>query len=206
MKDTWKWLALALGLVLIITFAYILYNKYSDKFYEGGLIMDSDTAPTVENPAVTTQVGDTADTTTATSSKFAAPDFTVTDKDGNTVKLSDMRGKPIVVNFWASWCPPCKAEMPDFEEMYKKYGDEVTFMMVNMTDGDRETVELAKKHVADNGFTFPVYFDTELSAAYAYYVTSLPATYFIDADGNLVTHAIGMISAETLERGIEFIK
>ena len=187
MKNTWKWLALLLALVLIITVAYILYSKFGDKFYEGGLIID------------------TADTT-GTSSKFTAPDFTVIDKDGNTIKLSDMRGKPVVINFWASWCPPCKAEMPDFEEMYKKYGDEVTFMMVNMTDGDRETVELAKKHVEDNGFTFPVYFDTEMSAAYAYYVTSLPATYFIDAEGNLITHAIGMINAATLERGIEFIK
>ena len=205
MKNTWKWLALLLALVLIITVAYILYSKFRDKFYEGGLIIDSATDPTVENPAVTTQVGDTADTT-GTSSKFTAPDFTVIDKDGNTVKLSDMRGKPVVINFWASWCPPCKAEMPDFEEMYKKYGDEVTFMMVNMTDGDRETVELAKKHVEDNGFTFPVYFDTEMSAAYAYYVTSLPATYFIDAEGNLITHAIGMINAATLERGIEYIK
>ena len=205
MKNAWKWLALVLALVLIITLAYILYSKFSDKITGNNLIMDSDTNPTVENPAVTTQSGETADTTREPS-KFTAPDFTVYDYDGKPVKLSDMRGKPVVINFWASWCPPCKAEMPDFEEMYKKYGDEIVFMMVNMTDGDRETVELAKKHVENNKFTFPVYFDTEMSAAYTYYVTSLPATYFIDADGNLITHAIGMINAATLERGIEFIK
>ncbi len=187
MKNAWKWLALVLALVLIITLAYILYSKFSDKITGGGLVTES-TQPTEPDPS------------------RLAPDFTVYDYDGKPVKLSDMRGKPVVINFWASWCPPCKAEMPDFEEMYKKYGDEVVFMMVNMTDGDRETVELAKKHVEDNKFTFPVYFDTEMSAAYTYYVTNLPATYFIDADGNLITHAIGMINAATLERGIEFIK
>ncbi|MBP3544577.1 MAG: TlpA family protein disulfide reductase, partial [Lachnospiraceae bacterium] len=71
--------------------------------------------------------------------KVPAPDFTVIDAEGNEVKLSDMRGKPVVVNFWASWCGPCKMEMPEFEEVYKELGDEVHFMMVNLTDGWQET-------------------------------------------------------------------
>ena len=132
-----------------------------------------------------------------------APDFTVTDYDGEEVRLSDYFGKPIVVNFWASWCPPCKAEMPDFEEAYKTHS-EVQFLMVNMTGG-RETLESAKEHVESQGYTFTVLFDTEYSAAYAYYVNSLPATYFIDAEGNLVAYATGMLDAETLEKGIAMI-
>ena len=132
-----------------------------------------------------------------------APDFTVTDYDGEEVMLSDYFGKPIVVNFWASWCPPCKAEMPDFEEAYKTHS-EVQFLMVNMTGG-RETLESAKEHVESQGYTFTVLFDTEYSAAYAYYVNSLPATYFIDAEGNLVAYATGMLDAETLEKGIAMI-
>ena len=117
--------------------------------------------------------------------------------------LSDYFGKPIVVNFWASWCPPCKAEMPDFEEAYKTHS-EVQFLMVNMTGG-RETLESAKEHVESQGYTFTVLFDTEYSAAYAYYVNPLPATYFIDAEGNLIAYATGMLDAETLEKGIAMI-
>ena len=135
----------------------------------------------------------------------AVPDFTILDMDGNEVKLSDFFGKPIVLNFWASWCPPCKAELPDFEEACKRYEGKVTFLMVNLTDGKRETVEVAKEYVASQGYTFPVYFDTKYEAAYVYGVSSIPTTYFINADGSLEARATGMISAARLEEGISRI-
>ena len=116
-----------------------------------------------------------------------------------------MLGKPVIVNLWASWCPPCKAEMPDFETAYREYGDTIHFMMVNMTDGYQETVEKAKAFIADTGYTFPVYFDTESEAAIAYNATSIPATYFIDAEGNLVVYARGMLDADNLQRGIDML-
>ena len=134
-----------------------------------------------------------------------APDFTVLDMDGNEVKLSDFFGTPIVLNFWASWCPPCKAELPDFEEACKRYEGKVVFLMVNLTDGKRETMEEAKDFVASQGYTFPVYFDTKYEAAYTYGVSSIPQTYFIHADGSLETRATGMISASQLEQGIGMI-
>ncbi len=137
---------------------------------------------------------------------YTAPDFTVYDTDGNAVKLSDMKGKPVVVNFWASWCPPCKAELPDFEETYKKHGEEVVFMMVNMTDGAQETVSVARSYLESTDFTFPIYFDTDLSAAYTYGVTSIPMTLFINADGEFVTYARGQIDSEILEKVIGMIK
>jgi len=134
-----------------------------------------------------------------------APDFTVTDTYGNPVKLSELRGKPVVLNFWASWCPPCKAEMPDFEAMYQKYGKDVTFMMVDLTDGQNETVEKAKQHIADNGYTFPVYFDTRLEASNTYGITSIPQSFFINAEGSLVTFAKGMLTGERLEAYIQML-
>ena len=76
-------------------------------------------------------------------SKTKALDFTMLNSEGEEVSLYDYVGKPIVLNFWASWCPPCKAEMPDFEAAYQKYGDDVVFLMVNLTDGRRETVDTA---------------------------------------------------------------
>lgn len=131
-----------------------------------------------------------------------APDFTMLDKDGNAVKLSDLVGKPIVLNFWASWCPPCKAEMPDFEKAYQKYGDDVVFVMLNLTDGYSETVATAKAHIASCGYTFPVYFDTTGAGGYYYEVSAIPQTCFINARGQLVSTMVGMLDGETLEAWI----
>ena len=133
-----------------------------------------------------------------------APDFTVYDADGKAVKLSDYFGKPIVLNFWASWCGPCKMEMPDFQKKYLELGNEVQFLMVNATGG-RETVESAKSFLAGTEYTFPVLFDADADASATYSVYYLPTTYFIDAQGHLVARAISAIDAETLQRGIDMI-
>lgn len=131
-----------------------------------------------------------------------APDFTVIDSDGNEVKLSDLRGKPVVVNFWASWCGVCKTGMPDFEEAYAAYGDDVHFMMVNLTAGG-ETQDVAQAYIQEKGYTFPVYFDTEMSAASAYGVNAVPVTYLVDAAGNLIAYGQGRLGLEGIEQGIE---
>ncbi len=138
-------------------------------------------------------------------SEVLAPDFAVLDREGKTVRLSDLRGKPVVLNFWASWCGPCKQEMPSFEAAYKKYGADVHFVMVDLTDGQNETVETAKQLIDALGYTFPIYFDTEGEAAVAYAVRSIPATYFINARGEAVTYAVGELEAELLEKGIGMI-
>ena len=138
-------------------------------------------------------------------SKQFPPDFTVIDASGQEVSLSDFRGKPTVVNFWASWCGPCKSEMPAFNAIYQEMGDEVHFLMVNMTDGWQETLDGAQAFITDSGYTFPVYYDTQSSAAIAYGVSSLPTTYFFDAEGYGVAYAIGAIDEDALQRGIAMI-
>lgn len=137
--------------------------------------------------------------------KVEAPDFTVVDADGTEVKLSDHIGKPIVLNFWASWCSPCKSEMPEFNKAWEELEGEVQFLMVNMTDGARETVESAREYVEGEGFSFPVLFDTQSEAAIAYSAYSLPTTYFIDAEGYVVARAVGAIDGDTLQKGLDMI-
>ena len=134
-----------------------------------------------------------------------APDFTVVNEAEEEVKLSDFEGKPVVLNFWASWCGPCKSEMPFFQTMYDTYGEEVVFMMVNLTDGSRETVETALDYVQQAEYTFPVYFDTKQEAAYAYYVSSIPATYFIDAEGKLTAYGVGALQEENILQGLNML-
>ena len=135
---------------------------------------------------------------TAAPKKNTAPDFTVLDSYGSSVRLSGKFGTPIVINFWATWCSPCRQELPDFNRLYSEYGDRVTFMMVNLTDGLRDTVEGTKSFVAQNGYTFPVYFDTSSSGANAYGVSSIPQTTFIDRNGNVYTTRIGSMNESTL--------
>ena len=132
-----------------------------------------------------------------------APDFTTYDDAGNAVSLKDMRGKPVVVNFFASWCGPCKFEMPYFEEFYLEYGDQVEFMMVNLCAFGNDTKDAAKKMVEEGGYTFPVYFDTDGDAAIKYAVRSMPTTLFVSAKGELKGRKVGMIDRETLKATVE---
>jgi thiol-disulfide isomerase/thioredoxin len=134
-----------------------------------------------------------------------APDFTVYTAEGTPVKLSDMRGIPVVLNFWASWCPPCKAEMPDFNEICKEFEGKVAFMMVNLTDGTRETVESARNFIHMMEYTFPVYYDTDMDATGKYGIQSIPTTYFISAEGKLIAYGSGSLDGATLRRGIGMI-
>ncbi|MBE6587225.1 MAG: redoxin domain-containing protein [Ruminococcaceae bacterium] len=132
-----------------------------------------------------------------------APDITVYDADGNAVRLSDFKGKPVILNFWASWCTPCKKEMPDFNEKYLEYGDEIQFLMIDFAKDDN--IEDAKAYVAEMGFAFPVYFDTYGDAAKTYGVIGFPTTVFIDSDGYIMDSYRGTISEETLLSGINKI-
>ena len=169
----------------------------------------SDDVPSGEKPtpdAVPPSEGSVPETpppTVEETAKNTAPDFTVFDKEGKPVRLSEMFGRPVVINFWATWCPPCKREMPDFEKLYKEYGDRVVFMMVNLTDGHRDTVEGTKRFVSGKGYTFPVYFDTQDSGGSAYHIVSIPQTVFIDRNGNVYKTHIGAMNEATLRLYID---
>lgn len=175
---------LAVALVVVVIVAGLIYNSLS-----GGGSAPSQARVSVRQDAA----------------NIAAPDFTMLDARGESVALSDYFGTPIVLNFWASWCGPCKREMPEFDAAAADTDGEVYFMMVNLTDGRRETVSSATRFIENEGYSFPLFFDTQAEGAVAYSVRSIPATYFIDAEGKIQAYYVGSMSSETLSQGIAVI-
>ncbi len=121
----------------------------------------------------------------------AAPDFTAMSLDGRQVRLSDYRGRPVVLNAWATWCGPCRAEMPDLERLHQEYhGQGVIVLAVNIG----EPKERVAGFVQDNGFTFPVLLDETASVvARPYRISALPTTFFIDREGQIANIKVGMM-------------
>lgn len=132
-----------------------------------------------------------------------APDFTAWDAAGNEVKLSQRFGVPIVLNFWASWCPPCKQEMPDFDEAAAQYGETLQFVMVDAVGANGETREDGESYIAQEGFAFSVWYDQEQQGLAAYGIRAFPTTLLIDGEGNVVVGWEGAVTGEILQQRIE---
>lgn len=138
-----------------------------------------------------------------TKEKKKAPNFKVLNQNGQEVTLHDTLGKPVVINFWSSKCPPCRKEMPDFDDVYKIYKDKVNFMMIDSIGAFGETKEDGAAMVKENGFSFPVYFDEDQSAQRTYGIYSYPTTYILDKDGNLLKGQSGLLTSEVLSKALD---
>ena len=133
-----------------------------------------------------------------------AVDFALTDQYGETHRLEDYKGKTIFLNFWATWCPPCKAEMPDIQEIYETYDTEgedalVVLGVAAPSLGQEGTEEDIKAFLDENGYTYPVLMDTEGELFAAYGIYSYPTTFMIDREGNVFGYVSGMLTKDMME-------
>jgi thiol-disulfide isomerase/thioredoxin len=129
------------------------------------------------------------------------PDLTLVGLDGGTVVLSSYRGRPLVVNFWASWCPPCLREMPDFEQVYQQRNGNVAFVGINVRENAATASELATR----TGVTYDLALDTAGEASREFAVVNMPTTVFINADGVITSVHAGALTADELNERIDTI-
>lgn len=181
------------GIILIISGLVMFFNGFTNnmnasKMKNQNKIENSQSEPSEEE-------------------KIEAVEFTLYDQYGKEHKLSDYKGKTVFLNFWATWCPPCKGEMPYIEELYKEYNknrDDVIILGVaspNLgSEGSKEDIE---KFLNEEGYTFPVVFDEGGSQIYQYGISSFPSTFIIDKDGYITKYVPGAMDKETMKNLIE---
>lgn len=131
-----------------------------------------------------------------------APDFTLTTPDGETVSLGDLRGQAVLVNFWATWCGPCRVEMPDIQSVYDRYGDEG---LVVLAVNDAEPEALINSYVDELDLTFTILMDPTRDVQRVYQVRAFPTSYFIDRDGIIQDAIFGSMTRPVIEDRVEQI-
>ncbi len=136
-----------------------------------------------------------------------APNFELAKLDGTKVKLSDLKGKKVILNFWATWCGPCKQEMPDMEAFYKKHKTDVEILAVNYTASEGANgEEKVKKFAEEKGITFPILLDKDITVTTTYKVITIPTSYFVDTKGVIQDKFIGPMTQKEMEKRIAKIK
>lgn len=131
---------------------------------------------------------------------FQAPEFSITGFDEKSHSLAQLNGKPVLINFWASWCGPCREEAPELVRLYNKYKGNIEFYAVNATKDD--TLNGARSFVDEFNFPFPVLLDKEGKVSDLYRIKSYPTTFFVDGEGRITKINLGIVAPEALEQTI----
>ena len=136
------------------------------------------------------------------------PDFDLTTISGDQVNLADLKGKKVILNFWASWCGPCKAEMPHMEEYYKKNKDSanVEILAVNMTNTERRGLKGIEEFIDEYGLTFPIPLDKEGKIERLYEIVSIPSTFMLGTSGEIVHKIAGPMDEKMMEELVNNLK
>ncbi|MGI6254674.1 MAG: cytochrome c biogenesis protein CcdA [Acutalibacter sp.] len=170
---------------------------------------DSSSAPIQEESSSREESHSSSQTESSESeaAPVPAPDFTLTDQYGNTHTLSDYQGKTVFLNFWGTWCPPCRAEMPDIQELYQELGEnkeDVIILGVALPNvGNEGSKEEIISFLEENGYTYPTVMDEGGTLANSYYISGFPTTFMIDKEGNVFGYATGQLTKDIMESIIQ---
>ncbi|MFL0267041.1 TlpA family protein disulfide reductase [Candidatus Clostridium radicumherbarum] len=197
-----KWI-IALSAVIVIGGAvYTLYN------YNKTNLSNTNKESQVLNKSNSSTDNNSLAASTSTKfnigiSRQKAADFKLKDLSGKEVSLSDFKGKRVFLNFFATWCPPCKAEMPEMEKLYEETKDsDLVILAVDL----EESTETVRSFVNNNKYNFKVLLDSNSTAAEKYQISSIPTSYFIDKDGNIVDKHIGSMTIQDMKNYIDKLK
>ena len=135
------------------------------------------------------------------SNSAKAPDFNLKDQYGVVHSLENYKGKVIFLNFWATWCPPCKKEMPDVESIYKEYGENKKDVIILGINSEKENE--VKKFLKDKGYTFPTVIDENSEVMRKYFIQAFPTSFVIDKEGNVYGYVMGGLTKEQIKQVIE---
>lgn len=161
----------------------------------------NDSANQHSDPASSVTSGESADVGLAVGQ--TAPDFTLQTLGGEQARLSDFRGKPVFINFWATWCPPCRAEMPDMQKLYDN--EDIEILAINLTDTEKNEDAVAS-FVEEMGLTFPILMDGEGEISSAYNAKAYPTSYMVDAEGKISYIAYGAMNYNVMVQEYEKMK
>ncbi|MBO1266123.1 TlpA family protein disulfide reductase [Proteiniclasticum sp. SCR006] len=189
--------------VLVIGGGYYFIEKFGGEELSDSVVQEPQEETSEDQTPSEEPVADDAISELKVKTPFT-PDFIVLDGNGEEVSISEYRGKKVIVNFWASWCPPCIREMPEFQSLHNELDEEETILLaINLTDGQRETKTLADNFLAENNLNLNVLYDTVGNAFYEFGVTSIPQTFFLDEEGTVQYSILGMTDKVTLDAVLE---
>ncbi|MFF5995601.1 TlpA disulfide reductase family protein [Lysinibacillus sp. KU-BSD001] len=175
-------------------------------FVAVNLLTSDETASSLEIQQAESKVGEeTVEVNTEVNAEIPyAKDFTLPNLQGEEVNLSDYKGQIVILNFWATWCPPCKEEMPHMQSFYEKQ-DDIEIVAVNLTSMD-VGLDKVKQFVDAYGLTFPILLDEEDIVGQQYGIITIPTTYIIDREGKVFQEIVGAVDEQMLEEMIDALK
>ena len=191
---------LILPLLIVLVFGVSIYtvtnyNKNKAKDLAITKVENSKENTTTPSAESKTEIEPTS-VESAAPDKTPALDFKLKDLDGKEVSLSDFKGKKVFLNFWASWCPPCKAEMPDIEKLYNETKDsDLVILAINLGESKKDVTSFLE----NNKYNFPVLLDSDQTIAQQYNVQYIPTSFFIDEDGNIIKTKTGPMTLEEMK-------
>ena len=152
-------------------------------------------APKTEQTKNTNDAPDDIEATTLVKAGTQAPDFRVEMFDGTTFTLGSLRGKVVLLNFWATWCPPCVGELPHIEKQYAEYKDKMHFVILSVDDNEQDPA----RFIQSKGYTFPAAYGDHQALGRAYGIDAIPASYIISADGHIIARIVGSMNESSLD-------